>query len=133
MGAERVFADWSGTDRAELRRMIEAKGIREGDTLVVRAVGDLGKGAESKRIQKAVAALGATIEVVPADKVVKLNGRPPRIERTPELIGAVCPLWYSPGTQAHVLGRVKDITGRELTRHNMNYLCGPRDGSRKPK
>lgn len=130
MGAEKVFADWRGTGRAELTAMLDAGGLRKGDVLCVRAVGDLGKGGEAKRIQKMVADIGATIEVLPAAEV-RQRGRPPRMSPTGDQKEHLCRLWYSPAPLSHVLMRASDIMGQDVKRDQLYYICGPRDGSRK--
>ncbi len=131
MGCEKTFADWKNTKRAELRAMIEGEGLRKGDTLCIRALSDLGQGAESKRMQKAISDIGAVLEVVAGAEAPRKKGRPARLKPTPEQKERLCDLWYSPAPNDHVLGRADDIMGAEVDRNKMNYWCGPRDGSAK--
>ena len=130
MDCELTLADWRGTRRAELSDLLAT--VREGDIVCVRAVGDLGQGRESKRIQKLIADEGARLEVIPG-KDVRQRGRPARFKPTPEQKERLCALWYSPAPLDHVLSRATTVAGREIRRDQMYYICGPRDGSRKPK
>lgn len=132
MGAEKTFADYRGTGRQELTDMIERKGIRKGDTLVLRALSDLGQGAESKRLQKIITDLGVWIEVKPGPDGERVQGRKPRLKPTPEQREHICALWYSPAPVDHVLQRASDILGGEVNRNNLNYWCGSRSGPKKP-
>ena len=129
MGADKTFADFKGTGRQELQDMLLRKGIRPGDTLRVRALSDLGQGAESPRIQKAISDLGVTLEVVPGSAAPKVKGRKARLKPTPEQKEHICALWYSPAPVDHVLSRASEIMGGKVDRNNLNYWCGPRDGS----
>lgn len=131
MGAEKSFADYKGTNRAELRSLVDAGGLRKGDTLLLRATSDLGQGQESKRIERVIAGLGVDIQVIPAQKPVRLKGRPARFKPTPEQKEHICALWYSPAPLPHVLKRASEIMGRDVKRDKLYYLCGPRDGSAK--
>lgn len=131
MGADKTYADYKGTHRRELTDLLDRDGLREGDTLLVRAVSDLGQGQESVRHQKRIAEIGATLEVVPGGEAKKLVGRPARLKPTDEQQQHLCSLWYSPAPVDHVLDRAKDIMGSEVTRNHLNRWCGPRDGSKK--
>lgn len=131
MGAEKTFADYKGTDRAERQDMIVRRGIRQGDILRVRALSDLGQGAESARIQKMIEGLGVTIEVVPGTSAPKVKGRKPRLKPTPEQKEHICKLYYSPAEIGWVLDRASEIMGGPVDRNNLNYWCGSRSGPRK--
>ncbi|MEO0485253.1 MAG: hypothetical protein AAF092_05020 [Pseudomonadota bacterium] len=131
MGAERTFADYRGTGRKELTDMVQRGGVRKGDTLVLRALSDLGQGAESKRLQKMITDLGVWIEVKPGPEGERVQGRKPRLKPTPEQKEHICALWYSPAPVDHVLSRASDIMGGEVDRNNLYYWCGARDGSQR--
>lgn len=131
MGCEKTFADWKNTRRSELAHMMEKRGVRKGDTLCVRALSDLGQGAEAKRIQRLLADMGVAVQVVEGAELPRKKGRPSRVKPTDEQRIQLCELWYSPATVDHVLERAADILGAEIDRNKMNYLCGPRDGSAK--
>lgn len=131
MGGERIFADWAGTNRVELGLMIDGGGLRDGDTLVLRAESDLGRGAEGKRHMKRIAQMGVTIQTIPAETTVKQTGRPPRFKPDAKQKEHLCALWYSPAPIDHVLKRAKEIMGQEVKRDKFYHMCGPRDGSNK--
>ena len=132
MDCEKTFADWKGTNRAELQDMLERGGVRDGDTLCLRAVSDLGPGQESARLQRQIADMGVTIEVIPAKDAPREKGRPPRAAfKSIEDWEAGCSLWYSPAPVRHAVQRISDRVGAEVDRNWCNNQCGPRDGSKK--
>ena len=134
MGAEKTFADFPETKRQEREDLLDNGGLREGDTLYLRAMSDLGSGAEIALMQRRVEAIGATIEVVPAKgDAPRVRGRKPRLKPSPEQKDRLCRLWYSAAERRHVLERAGDIMGSDVTRDQMFRWCGPRDGSNKPK
>lgn len=129
MGAEKTFADYTKTDRADLIDMIEKRGIREGDVVCVRAVGDFGTGAESKRIQDKIAAMGVKIEVIPGKDAKRLPHRPPKVEfDTIQEWQRSFDLWTSPYPEPEALARIGAIAGGEVDQNWANYRFGPRSG-----
>jgi hypothetical protein len=133
MDCEQTFADYAGTNRAELILMMDNGGVREGDTLCLRAQNDLGQGAAIKRHLDRLAEMGVTVEIMAVKKEKKVMGRPKRFKPTPDDVEYLCSLWYSPAEQAHVLKRASARMGFDVQRDKLNYICGPRDVSRKPK
>ena len=131
MGCDKTFADWANTKRAELAALIGGGALRQGDTLCIRALSDLGQGAESKRMQKAISDLGVVLQVVPSADSVRSKGRPARLKPDSGQKERLCDLWYSPAEMEHVLTRAEDIMGAKVDRNKLNYWCGPRDGSQK--
>lgn len=131
MGAEKTFADYKGTARRELQMMLEMGGVRKGDTLVIRALSDLGQGRESQRLQKIISDLGVVLKVVGGGEAPRLRGRKARLTPTAEQKEHICALWYSPATVGHVLDRASEIVGGKVDRNNMNYWCGSRSGPPK--
>lgn len=129
MGAERTFADYPPTRRSELNSMIQQKGLREGDTLRIRAVSDLGRGQESKRIQQMISDMGVTLEVLPSEANKKLRGRPQKAEvRTIQQYDQLCGLWFSPIPFDVCFDRGEEITGAKVDKSWFDYRCGPRHG-----
>ena len=127
--AEVVFIDAPGTMRLEREDMINGGGLREGDTLVLAAMSDLGKGAEAKSLAGVIERMGVSIDVRPLmpDRAKKKTGRAPHLRPTPERERQICALWYSAIEQGHVLNRAAQIMGVDaVTRNQMNRLCGPR-------
>lgn len=131
MGCEKTFADWKNTKRRDLIAMIQGGGLMKGDTLFLRALSDLGQGAESQRHQKALSDMGVAVQVIPGAETPRTKGRPARLKPTPEQKEHLCEIWYSPAPMEHVLTRAADIMGAEVDRNKLNYWCGPRDGSQK--
>lgn len=132
MGAERVFADYQKTNRTELRDLISGGGLVAGDVLRLRAVSDLGRGQESKRLQKMIAELGVTIEVLPAEIDVRLRGRPQKAEiETIELFDQLCGLWYSPTPAAVCYDKAKEKVGADVDKQWFEYRCGPRHAGKE--
>ena len=132
MGAERTFADYPKTNRAELGDLITGGGLVAGDVLRLRAVSDLGRGQESKRLQKMIADLGVTIEVVPAEIDVRLRGRPQKAEvETLEVFDHLCGLWYSPTPATACYAKAKEKVGADVDKQWYEYRCGPRHGKQE--
>lgn len=139
MGCDRVFADWKGTNRAELIALLSVdeetgKGhfIQEGVTVRVRAISDLGQGAESARIREKISELGGTVEEMRVKGAVKQTGRQSDVQfKTLEDWEHGCSLWYSPAPEDHARQRISDIVGGDVDRNWCNYQCGNRKGSQK--
>jgi hypothetical protein len=132
MGAGVTFADYTKTNRQDLFDMLSADGIRAGDVVVVRAVGDFGQGAESKRIQRQIADLGATIEVLPGDEEKRVTGRPPKLEfKTIEDWESGCEIWYSPYPDSEAYKRIGRLVDGEVDKNWVNYRCGPRSAKNR--
>lgn len=127
--AEKVFIDVKGTSRMERSDMLEHGGVRAGDTLMLAALSDLGKGAAAKAIADKIRRLGVAIEVKPLTpaKAKKKPGRAPHLKPTDEQQKQICGLWRSGLEQGHVLNRAAQIMEVDaVTRNQMNRLCGPR-------
>lgn len=131
MDAEKTFADYPETKRSERQDMLDRGGLRSGDTLVLRSMSDLGKGAEAKLMQKRIEEIGAEIEVIEDENAPRVSGRKPRLSPSLEQKRHLCGLWYSAAERQHVLDRASEKLGQEVTRDQMNRWCGPRDGSQK--
>lgn len=130
-GCERVFYDDKETRRAERQAMIDAGGVREGDTLFLYAEADLGHGAEVALFRKRLDALGVQIKLIDGPKKPAPTPKV-HLRATDEQRDRICALWYSSAERQHVEARAADILGRKVSRDQLNRLCGPRDGSRRP-
>ena len=131
MGAEKTFADYPETKRLERQDMLDRGGLRSGDTLLLRALSDLGKGAETKLMQKRIEEIGAEIKVIEDENAPRTSGRKPRLTPSLDKKRHLCGLWYSAAERQHVLDRASDKMGQPVSRDQMNRWCGPRDGSQK--
>jgi hypothetical protein len=133
LDADKVFADDESTRRIERAAMIDGGGLREGDTLYLRALSDLGQPSEAGRLKAMIERMGVAVQVIPMPPQPK----PPRPLRKVWLSpddgqkDRLCTLWFSSLPPGHVLERAKDVMGRPVSRAQMNRLCGPRDGSNK--
>lgn len=65
---DETWLDADGSDRVQRADMIKALRRDAADVVVVLARGDLGQGAEIPAIEKAIAAMGATVEVREPEK-----------------------------------------------------------------
>lgn len=131
MGAERTFADYAKTQRLELRDLIDGGGLVEGDTLLLRAKSDLGKGKGAERHVAKIEAMGVEIVILPTKADVRLKGRPARAEiASMDDFDLICGLWYSPAPVDHALSRASAKVGKDVDRNWINARCGPRDGSK---
>jgi|GEM_PF-2230647 len=132
--AGKVFIDAPGTMRLEREDMINNGGLRAGDTLVLAAMSDLGKGAEAKSLAGLIARMGVAVEVSPLDakRAKKKPGRAPHLKPSDDQQRQICGLWHSAIEQAHVLQRAATVMGVDVvTRNQMNRLCGPRHKQRE--
>ena len=131
MGAEKTFADFAKTQRLELTDLIDGGGLVEGDTLLLRAKSDLGKGKAAERHIAKIEGMGVEVVVLPTRADKRLKGRPARAEipdlRTYDLI---CGLWYSPAPVDHAIKRASEKVGVDVDRNWMNARCGGRNGSK---
>jgi len=130
LGAEKLFADDEKTDRIGRSAMIDGEGVRRGDTLMLRALSDLGKPKEAARLQQMIEAMGVTIEVMPLPtppKPVRKVWLSPTAKQKQKL----CVLWYSSIPPNAALNGAEHVMGRKVSRAQMNRLCGKRDGSSK--
>ena len=131
MDCEQTFADYDGTNRAELISVIQGGAVRDGDTLCIRAQSDLGQGAAIKRHLNKLEEMGVTVQIMSIPKDVRLSGRPKRFAPSPADKEYMCNLWFSPAEQDHVLEKSSERMGYEVKRDKLYYVCGPRDGSKK--
>ena len=123
---DRVYADYPGTERMERISMIDSGGLRAGDELILRAAGDLGKGAEAAALRGKIEAMGVVVTIAPANRAPRKPGRAKRLNLTPEQEKHMCAIWTSPAEQAHALKRMSEIAGQPVNRNQANRLCGPR-------
>lgn len=129
MGAEKTFADYPKTKRQELQDMIQGGGLVAGDVLRLRAVSDMGRGQESKRLQGLIADMGVSIELQPTKDDKRVKGRPTKTEvASMDQFNHVCGLWYSPTPVDHAIGRGCKIVGGDVDKNWFMYRCGPRSG-----
>lgn len=125
----RLYIDTDRTERMERADLLQY-GLRRGDTLVLLAAGDLGRGAELPAIRRILEERGVTTEIVQT-KPKRQPGRPPEFAPNDEQDRLIRGLWYSLGVfqMGHVLRRAEEIFGSPVSRNQLDHRYGPRDGS----
>ena len=126
---EDLYIDTRDTDRGERADMLISGRLRRGDTLVLLAPGDLGRGAELRPLRILLAERGVTVEVQIEDS--RPRGRPNEFEPDPDQNKRIRKLWYAIGVYQlkHVMRRVEQIYGGPVSRNQLDRRYGPRDGS----
>lgn len=125
-GAEKVFIDTS-KDRPERTDMFKHGGIREGDTLLLLSLRDLGGSPPADRHwQSVVASMGVTIKTVTLDKPAARLGAPKKYSPTPDQYKRHRAIWLDPvgGTQESKRKQISTDYGSELTRGILNGRFG---------
>ena len=132
-GAEKVFIDIS-RDRPERTDMFKHGGLREGDTLLLLSMRDLGGSPPADRHWQAqAAAMGVSIDVVVLDKPPARMGRPRHYKPTPDQYRRHRAIWLDPlgGTQEAKRKQISADYGSEVTRGILNGRFGWH-GNEKP-
>lgn len=126
----RVYIDTAFTDRDERRDMLQ-HGLRSGDTVVVLALGDLGKGADYRAVLRRLHEAGCKVEVLDKTRKPETRGRPKAYDPTTDQDARIRELWYADGIyqMKHVLQRAEEIYGKPVTRAQLDHRYGPRNGS----
>ena len=131
LGCEDVFIDTEKTHRTERAALFDSGRLREGDTLVLLALGDFGRGFGLAKFQAMLAERGVTIEVCPPEKVAGIRGAPSKFNPDPTQDDQIKTLWHSiPHTLAYVLKRAGEIMGHDVKRHQLSHRYGRRNGKR---
>lgn len=117
--ASRTFTDAPGTHRADLTALVEGGGIQSGDVVRVCALSDLGHGAASKAMQGRIEALGATIEVMPPQKIADGG----RLSKKHPKRADMCAIWWSALDQPDALDKISKTAGQKVNRNQINRLC----------
>jgi len=124
-GCEKVFVDVPKARRSARTDLLDRGGLRAGDVLVICKKSQLGQGQESAAMQRRIAEIGATIEVIelPPRQSKKRGGW---LVPTDEQKLRICPLWRSTQPASYVIERASDIMGAEVDRNWLNRHCDPR-------
>lgn len=116
---ELIFTDAPGTHRDDLSALVDGAGIHPGDVVRVCALSDLGHGAASKLMQDRIEALGATIEVMPPQKIEDGG----RLSKKHPLRADLCDIWWSALDQDDALHKMSKAAGQRVNRNQANRLC----------
>lgn len=127
----KVFIDLPGRDRPERRAMFSALSNSGGAVVVLVANGDLGAGREINLLRKEIERLGATIEG-PQDRDAPTTpaprGRAPKFAPDEATDKTLRDMWRQPAlfTTRHVIDRASALTGKPVTRNQLNHRYGYR-------
>ncbi len=131
LGCEEVLIDTPKTHRTERSALFDSGRLRSGDTLVLLALGDFGRGFGLAKFQAMLAKRGATIEICPPEKVAGKRGRPATFTPDSTQDDQIRTLWHStPHTLAYVLKRAGEIMGHDVKRHQLSHRYKRRNGKR---
>ena len=118
-GAEKVFIDVT-SERQERADMVAHGGVREGDTLLLFSMRDLGGSPKADAMWRArIEALGVKIEVVEVKGAERIGkpGRPRKFNPTPEQDEQCRKLWLCwHYTEKYKLRRIAEIVGHSVGR-----------------
>ena len=128
MGADKVFIDTPGTNRAALTDLIDNNGLRAGDTAVVSALSRLGRGAASKRVVSALNRRGIAVEVCEVvSKSKRLRGK--RRTITDAQRRYCRNIWISAIEPGAAITAISNFLRFDVDRNWLNYNVCLRDGS----
>lgn len=123
---EKVFVDLPKMRRIIRSDLIDAGGLQADDVLVICKLSQLGQGRESSMIQKRIAQIGATIEVIPLPAPVRLKKREGWLVPTPDQKARICPLWNSTQPASYVIDQASAVMGQQINRAWLNRHCKSR-------
>lgn len=130
---ERLWLDFDRTDRVERAEML-VMGLRKGDTLVLLARGDLGRGAELPPIRQLLAERSVMVEICPSSSPPSRPvGAPPQFNPTSEQWDRIAAFWHDQRYSGpYARKRASEIMGFDVSRNMLNYKMGTRSDP-KPK
>ena len=125
VGAERCYIDHDGSRRTERNQLFAD--MRKGDTVILLARGDLGRGREIERLEALIADAGAKVEAKePPDGARKPPGPKPTFNPTPEQKRRVQHYWQGPLQRQEALRQIAEIMGMPVSDGQLNRHIGPR-------
>ena len=129
LDVDRVLIDTSRTFRTERAALFAPGMLRTGDTLVLLALGDFGRGFGLAKFQAMLADHGVTIDVCPPDVMPGKRGRPATFTPDSNQDDQMLTLWRDRAyTLAYVLRRAGEIMGYDVRRHQLSHRYGRRNG-----
>ena len=132
LDCERVLIDTAGTHRLERASLFKSGRLRKGDTLVLLALGDFGRGFGLAKFKQMLEDRGVSIEVCPPEKVEGMRGRPRKFNPDPNQDDQIRTLWHERAyTLAYVLKRSGEIMGHDVERHQLSHKYKRRNGKRR--
>lgn len=131
-----LYLDTAKTDRFELTHMVRI-GLRDGDTLVLLRISDLGAGKGLRNLRKALADRGVKIEIFEPEPDEKRDrGRPPKGGFDDEDWARFGRMWADPATDGgYIITKAcqemgedqSDRKARERVRQRLLRKLGRRD------
>jgi len=129
LDCDRVLIDTAKTLRTERASLFAPGMLRSGDTLVLLALGDFGRGFGLAKFKHMLEDRGVSIEVCPPEKAETMRGRPRKFNPDPNQDDQIRTLWRTPAyTLAYVLKRAGEIMGHDVRRHQISHRYGKREG-----
>ncbi len=129
LDCDRVLIDTSKTHRLERASLFAPGMLRAGDTLVLLALGDLGRGFGLSKFQAMLERHGVGIEICPPEKAEGMRGRPRKFNPDGNQDDQIRTLWRTPAyTLAYILKRASEIMGHDVRRHQISHRYGKREG-----
>ena len=131
LDVDRVLLDTAGTYRVERSALFKSGTLRAGDTLVLLALGDFGRGFGLAKFQAMLEDRNVTIEVCPPDVTPGKRGRPATFTPDSTQDDQIKALWHDRAyTLAYVLKRAGEIMGHDVARHQLAHRYKRRNGKR---
>lgn len=125
------FIDMPGSDRQALSDLLTKGGLVSGDVLCVTEKSKLGHGAGAARVERQLAKLGVTVEVLPSP--LKVTAR--RKKRLPDAddLKYLKSVWASALEPDAAVAQATRHMGFPINRNWLNYHVCQRDGSPSTK
>lgn len=123
-GCDQVWLDDAKSERQERFDMM--LGLRDGDTVVVLARSDLGRGAETKAIEAAIKNTGAKLVIDAPEVMPRPVGAPAKFNPAPEADAKIKALYHGYNVMSYVLRRASDLAGMDVKAHHLKRRYGNR-------
>ena len=131
LGCDSVLIDTPATHRTERAALFKSGRLRPGDTLVLLALGDFGRGFGLAKFQVMLLERGVYIEICPPDVTPGKRGCPATFTPDSTQDDQIKALWHStPHALAYVLKRAGEIMGHDVKRHQLSHRYKRRNGKR---
>lgn len=101
-------------------------GLRDSDVIVALSRSDLGRGAEVKALEAAIAAKGAKLVIDAPEVMPKPVGRPARFNPSPDADEKIRTLYHGYNVMSYVLFRASALTGMMVKAHHLKRRYGNR-------
>ena len=101
-------------------------GMCEDDVVVALSRSDLGRGAEVKAIEAAIAGKGATLAIDAPEVMPKPVGAPAKFNPSPDADAKIKTLYHGYNVMRYVLDRASELTGMEVKAHHLKRRYGNR-------